>query len=501
GERTAPVHPGEQPTRQGGARGVGRTLGHGIGRAATGAVRVTAATGRYATDRFRTYTHSGGAGETGLSRLTELHATHTAGDAAMAIALAGTLFFNPQTAQARSQVAWFLLLTMVPFVLVAPLVGPLLDRFSHGRRWAIGTTLALRGFLCWVLADLLASDSGWLFPTALLFLVASKAYTIARAAAVPRLLPQGTTLVRANSMMSIAGVVGALLGGVVGGVGLKFGAPWALRGAFVVFVIGTVQAIRLDPRVDSTEGEARLGDTAPIPVERARRHTSHRRTKGVPAEGAALQVDSAGFVARFRRRRQAIPWPVMHAMWSTGGTRVLTGFLLLYLAFLARERPVDGVRGEVVLGLIAVAVGVGNVLGSLLGNRLSDRAPERIAMLSVLASTLACVATGLWYGIWTLVVLGLVQGLGAQVSRLCFDALVQREVPENVRASVFAWAETLLQVLWVAGGALGIMLPLNPRVGFLVCAAALVLTIIMAARQRRVSGPPLGGSGMPGTVR
>ena len=73
-----------------------------------------------------------------------------------------------------------------PFVLLAPLIGPLLDRFRHGRRWALGTTLATRAFLAWVLASAVVEDSAWLFPAALGCLVASRSYAVARAAAVPR---------------------------------------------------------------------------------------------------------------------------------------------------------------------------------------------------------------------------------------------------------------------------------------------------------------------------
>lgn len=452
------------------ARALGRGVGRGLGRAASGTARATARTGRFAAAKAHAYTHSGGAGASGLARLTELNGSTTAGDTIMTLALAGTLFFNPQTAQARSDVATFLLLTMVPFVLVAPLIGPLLDRFSHGRRWAIGTTVAVRAFLCWVLADAISTDSDWLFPAALGCLVASRAYTITRAAAVPRLLPPGTTLVRANSRQSMAGVVGAVIGGVLGGLAMLAGPAWALRVAFVVFVVATVQAIRLPARVDSSAGEVSIDDTVPIRV-------------GPGSE--ALTVDSLGPIGRFRRRKQAIPWPVMHAMWSTGGTRVLTGFLIMFMAFLAKEHPIDGIRGEVVLALIAVAIGVGNALGSVVGNVVRDQRPERIAMASVLAATVCCLATGIWYSVWTLALLGLVQGLSAQLSKLCFDALVQREVPENVRTSVFAWSETMLQVLWVLGGALGIVLPLNPYVGFPVCAAVLVWTVVMAARQHR----------------
>ncbi len=144
----------------------------------------------------------------GLSRLIELHAFNSAGDAAVAISLAGTLFFQVPTDQARGQVALFLGLTMLPFAIVAPLIGPILDRYGHGRRWAIGATMALRAFLCWVLADGVASGSLVVFPAALGVLVASKAYGVTRAAAVPRLLPEQLTLVKANSRISLAGTAG-----------------------------------------------------------------------------------------------------------------------------------------------------------------------------------------------------------------------------------------------------------------------------------------------------
>ena len=130
--------------------------------------------------------------ESGLSRLLEMHAVNTAGDAAVAISLAGSLFFQVPSGDghsSRESVALFLGLTMLPFAIVAPLIGPFLDRFAHGRRWAIGATMAVRAFLCWVLAGALPDQSPAMFPAALGVLVASKAYGVTRAAAVPRLLP------------------------------------------------------------------------------------------------------------------------------------------------------------------------------------------------------------------------------------------------------------------------------------------------------------------------
>ena len=204
-----------------------------------------------------------GAGDSGLSRLIELHAFNAAGDAAVAISLAGTLFFQVPTGEARGQVALFLGLTMLPFAIVAPLIGPFLDRFSHGRRWAIGATMAIRAFLCWVLATAVVTDSTWLFPAALGVLVASKAYGVTRAAAVPRLLPAGPhpgqgqrpglagRRRRAPPSRRRSPVLASTAG-----------PEWSLRYAFVLFVLATIWAIRLPEQVDSSAGEGELVLTA-----------------------------------------------------------------------------------------------------------------------------------------------------------------------------------------------------------------------------------------------
>ena len=148
------------------------------GRVSSGTARVVARGGNSAFTGARRFTHAGGAGESGLSRLLELHAFNTAGDAAIAVSLAGTLFFTVPTDDAAGQVALFLVLTMLPFAIVAPLIGPFLDRFRRGRRWAIGATLAVRAFCCWVLAGAVADESPAFYFAALGCLVASKAYGV-----------------------------------------------------------------------------------------------------------------------------------------------------------------------------------------------------------------------------------------------------------------------------------------------------------------------------------
>ncbi|MEO8556337.1 MAG: MFS transporter [Actinomycetota bacterium] len=458
-----------------GVRGVGRGTKSGVliaGRSGRASTRLAGRAGAASVRRFRVFTHSGGAGESGLARMVELNAVHAAGDTALTLSLVGTIFSIP-TGEARGQVALFLVLTMAPFTVLAPLIGPLLDRFRHGRRWAIGTTLATRAFLCWVLADAVATKSAWLFPAALGALVASRAYNIARASAVPRLLPGGFSLVSANSRQSLAGVAGMVLGGAVAGAAATVGPEWSLRVAFLIYVVGTVLAIMLPARVDSSRGEQAIGQTAEAPAAGP--------WAGVWARHAE------GPLQHFRRRVSTLPWRVLFAVWCTTGTRLLAGFLTFFLAFLVRDHPISGLSGTLVLGLVVVAAGLGNTLGSVVGTLVKGHAPEAIAAASLILATVTTVTTAVIYSAWTLVILGLVAGLSSQLARLSLDALVQSDVSEAVRTSVFAWSETLLQLAWVMGGGLGIALPLIPQLGFGVIAVLLFATFLMTIRTRLTS--------------
>ncbi|MGZ4442212.1 MAG: MFS transporter, partial [Nocardioidaceae bacterium] len=343
-----------------GSRAAALASARGVRRAGSASGRAAGFTLRQA----RRASHAEGAGDSGLFRLIELHAVNAAGDAAVALSLAGTLFFQVPTAQARGQVALFLGLTMLPFAIVAPLIGPFLDRFSHGRRWAIGATMALRAFLCWVLADAVSGKSIAMFPAALGCLVASKAYGVTRTAAVPRLLPPGFSLVNANSRSALAGVAGMAIGGGLAGAVAKVGPQWSLRLAFAIYVVGTVLAIRLPGRVDSGAGERDLAAVESPRPPRAGSQSSRAR--------------------RWRDRVAALPDAVLVSQCCAVGARLLTGFLTLFMAFLMREHPIPGYSGTLVLALVVGAAGAGNALGTVLGNALRRRRPDLIISVALL---------------------------------------------------------------------------------------------------------------------
>ncbi|GAB3994310.1 MFS transporter [Nocardioides marmoraquaticus] len=426
GPRLGPQH--GRFRRAAGATGRGiRTAGSATGRGAAYTVR-----------QARRASHAEGAGDSGLSRLIELHAFNAAGDAAVAISLAGTLFFA-QPGEARGPIALFLGLTMLPFAVVAPLLGPFLDRFSHGRRWAIGGTMAIRALLVWLMADAIADGSLLMYPLALGVLVSSKAYGVARAATVPRLQPSGLTLVKANSRISLAGVVGAGLAAPLAGGASYFGPEWSLRFAFVVFAGATILSILLPARADASTGE--------LPV-------------GSPTS----------------TRRFALPVDVAFALRCNAGLRVLSGFLTIYMAFLLRDQPFDGWEGRTTLlmGLVIGAAGLGNTIGISLGSLLKNVQPSITVVVTLLADAAVVVAAAVLYSLPLAVALGLTAGVSQALGKVSLDSTIQQSVPERHRTSAFARSETILQLSWVAGGFIGITLPLIPRLGLGTLAAILV---------------------------
>src|SRR6516165_10516919 len=124
-------------------------------------------------------TRASGAGRTGLSNLIELTAAGSAGDAFVAVALAGTLFFSASISQARSQVALALVVTMAPFGVLAPFIGPMLDRVQDGRRYILAGTLLARGLLCWGMSAAVKNPLTLLEPPARSALAALIAASIA----------------------------------------------------------------------------------------------------------------------------------------------------------------------------------------------------------------------------------------------------------------------------------------------------------------------------------
>lgn len=415
--------------------------------ARSAAQRVGAAShraGRYTQVKLRRVRERSAKGEIGMIRLLDLHAASCAGDSLVAIGLAGTIFFSVPVGEARSRVALYLLLTMAPFALLAPVVGPVLDRFRHGRRYALATTMLGRGFLAWVISDNLGEVA--LYPAAFGMLVLSRSYGVARSAAVPRLLPRGLGLVEAGARASLFGTVAGALVAPVGVALFYLGPQWTLRLSSLVYVAGMVIALRLPPLADSDPPET---------VPRMLQLPGHRTAKVLTGRLVAVAL--------------------------TGGTalRAGYGFLLLFLAFRIREGDF-GIADTLAIGLVAAGLAVGSFLSTVLCARLTIRRPLTLQGTGLIVVVLAAVVATWWYSITTVTVLCVLTALASGVAKLSVDAVIQERLPEKVRASAFAHSETLLILAWVAGGGIG-LIPLSGQLGLAIMVSGLTLAAVRVA--------------------
>ncbi len=445
---------------------IGRTVGTAI-KATRLLVRGSVRGGAWATRRVGSARANGAANEIGMIRLFDLHAISCAGDTLITIGLAGTVFFSVPLGEARSKVALYLLITMVPFALLAPVVGPLLDRFRHGRRYALAVTMLGRAFLAFVISDHLG---GWaLYPAAFGVLALSRAYGVARSAAVPRLLPAGIGLSQAGARASVYGTFAGALVAPIGLLAVKFGPQWSLRVAAVLFIVGMVISLRLPPRADSDPPEA-----VPRPWR-----SMLRLPRGAdrPLSGRL----------------------VVSTLLGSASLRLLYGFLLLFLTFVIVGKQLDttafgrdlGRQGAI--SVIGGALAVGTFLSTAVGTRLRIRRPLALQSVGLACTAAMAVAAALFYSLPLLALLALVTAIFSGIAKLAIDASIQERVPERMRASAFAHSETVLMIAWVLGGALGII-PLSGRLGvglaavLAVCAAVRAGFVAVRLHDERLSG-------------
>jgi hypothetical protein len=413
--------------------------------------------------RVRAASRADGAGESGLTQLLWVNALHMAGDAMIAVSLAGTLFFAAAADAQRGNVALYLLVTMAPFAVLAPVIGPALDRLQRGRRWAIAGTHLGRTLLALVMMR--HFDDFWLYPAALGVLVLSKAHNVLRAAVVPRVLPSAMSLTSANARLSVFGLATAgVAGGIGAGIAAVLGFDWELAATAVVFAVAGVLAVRLPPYVDVPTGElpADVLTTAEIPVGSGRRRVS-------PHVVLALRANAA--------------------------LRGLGGFLTIFSAFLV-QATYEGWAATLALGVIAAAAGVGSFAGTAIGSRMHSAAPDRLVLVSAASAAAITVLAAVFYSFAMAAVVAGVAAVTNALGKVALDAIIQREVPDSLRASAFARSETWLQMSWVVGGALGIALPPTGWLGFTVAAALLVLAVGLVVWSLYRGGRPARSAGV-----
>jgi hypothetical protein len=491
-------------------------------RATGGAVRSSARAGATATRRTGGFVHrvtgASGAGRTGLSTLIELTAAGGAGDAFVAVSLAGTIFFSTSVDQARGRVVLFLLVTMAPFAVLAPFIGPALDRLQQGRRYLLAGTLLARGLLCWGMSAAINSPVT-LLPAAFGILVLQKAYGVARASITPRLLPAEITLVTANARSQLITLTASMLGGALAaGIQATAGAAWVLRAGTLIYLAAMFLALRLPEQVDTppTPAAAGPGPAAAgpppdfYPNGRGRYASADRADpwveepgrdgRTIPFEPAALPPGAeratagASGSANGRTATGARRWrglanvgPIVgEAMRGNAVLRAFSGYMVFFLAFYLRTAHFR-VSHNFALGALVAAAAFGALAAMAIGSLIRARAPQFILFAMLTLAPIVTAVCAWFFSLTAAIAVAFTAALAAGLAKLALDSTVQREIGEEIRSSAFAVSETLNQVANVAGSLAGVLVSMlgNGQVGLAIAAAWLTAALVTLVAQRR----------------
>jgi hypothetical protein len=483
-----------------------------------------------------------------FGRLALTHVLMTAGDTMFAVSLAGSLFFSISPTEAKDKVLLYLLLTMGPFAVVAPALGPVIDRSRGARRAMVVASALGRAVLC----PFLARDihSLLLFPEAFAMLVLSKVYLVTKGAlvpemaamgmldetattdgpltavdaamekptAVPRTLgprptpPYGTPIVhigdpssgttkvepdlatlnaRLGLLASLSGFAFAIPAVVVLKLGNASGVIWV---DMAVFAAATAAGARLPvpgrlgPRGGRSGREAVAGDTGPGTVSAV---APVATPSDVPTVEYAPDVDEswAGDDEDLAALRPIADTEVLLALMPMSLLKAVVGFLTFLVAFgLRREGAATWWFGFVLGGLTA-----GALIGVLLVGKIRQVLTEQQMLVGSLWLVAPVAGLGALYSSrWFVAVVAFAVGAASAMAKPSFDALVQRHVRESNQGKAFARFETRFQLMWVLGSFVPVVLSLPVTVGCLVMALAAALGAISYMSSRRALGGRIG---------
>jgi len=370
-----------------------------------------------------------------------------AGEAAMAVALADSLFLSITPGEARGRVLLFLAVSFAPFLILAKFIGPVIDRMPGGRRLLVVLIASLRAVVMVLMVSQL--DSLLLFPLAFVAMVLNKTYSVSKSALVPALIKSDNNLVEANAKLGVtAGIVGFLAAIPAGILSLISSKATLIFGA-VIFVLAALNAIRFPKQTVA---------------------------KNEPEELEVRELHQPG---------------VLLAVSAMSLVRASVGFVFFHLAFWFADPQRAEIVGEGTNGLwtqvkyhfgpqfgtmwfgLAVSMAaVGSLLGNLSAKRLNKL--KRVEYLIVVALAIIGVA-GLLTAITSVTITALLLmalvNYAAAIGNMAFESIVQRDAPDVNRGRALANYYTRFQLMWVAAGIIPVLLKLPGVVGFGMVAA------------------------------
>lgn len=328
-----------------------------------------------------------------------------AGEAAMTIALADSLFLSVSPDAARGKVFLFLAVSMLPFLVLAPFVGPAIDRVRGGQRMVVIGVGILRAIV--LIGMMRYLDSVPLYALAFSALILGKTYAISKSAIVPTIVDDDDELVAANSKLGqIAGITGFVVA-VPAGLLQLIDARLCLGLGVIAYLFASLNAYRIPKTV-----------IADKPAERLEIEELH--SPDVLRAAMAMRV-----------------------------LRGTVGFNFFHLAFWLRNETAGTLWFGLAISLAGLATLGANFVGPFIRRRMSEQWMMIGSMCFVGVVGLGAAFSG---RILAGIALAASVNAAAAICRLAFESVVQSGAPDANRGRAFSRFETHNQIAWVAGG-------------------------------------------------
>ncbi|SEK71775.1 MFS transporter [Streptacidiphilus jiangxiensis] len=407
----------------------------------------------------------------GFRRLLATRLLSQLADGAFQAALAAYVVFSPERQPSPAAIASAFAVLLLPFCLIGPFAGVLLDRWR--RRQVLVKGNLLRLVLCLATAALVAAHAPtWVFFTAALLVTGINRFVLAGlSASLPHVVTD-ELLISANSLAPTAGTLAATVGG-----GTAFLVRLALpagAGSNALLVALAGGGYAASALVATTLGKEALG-----PDRKQREEAAQATVR------TAVTDTARGLLDGFRHLLHDCR-PAARALGAVTVLRFCYGLLLVVLLMLCRNTfatPSDQTGGLRWLGTALAASAAGYFSAAAItpaaGRRLT--VPGWLTTCSALGAVLTA-ALGFYFTPWPTMVAAYALGLLTQGAKISTDTIVQSGVEDAYRGRVFALYDVLFNsALVAAAGLCALVLPVSGRsVPVVLTAAALYAATAVA---------------------
>lgn len=356
-------------------------------------------------------------------------------------ALVSFAVFSPDHGATAGKIAGALAATLLPYSVVGPFVGVVIDRVSR-RQVLVLANLLRAAVLCGLAALVAAGHSGLDFDLVALIAFSVGRFVLATLSTGLPLVVPSSRLVPANSLSTTSGGVATLVGAaVVAGLRAVVGGH---DGKVALLVLLAAAAYVAASTVARALGRDEIG-----PLLRGR-HTPVRE------ELASVLHDTADGARGIWRTR-----PARDALAALSLQRFAYGFSIVAAIVVYRNYFHSGLGG---LALATAFAGIGSVLAAVSTPRGTRRlGTGRWMVAAYLLAACAELAFGLPYTEPAFAAASLVIGFTVQATKICTDSIVQGTVPDRLRGRAFSVYDMLFNVTYVAAAQLARLLPFSGR--------------------------------------